>query len=197
VAAACRLVPEGLRSGRMPDLLGTALVASGVGATVLGMSRGQEWGWTDVKTLTCLAGGPLLVVLALTDMIAGHIPTTFVPILEAYAQKSNPNVRILAVSGPNRAKSMPDVPTIAETYPGFSAISWTGMLAPKGTPRPIIDKLSSEMIRATKDPKFLAVLTEAGIDPIAEGPEKFAAMIAAELPVWKKAVEIAGVKIQQ
>ena len=135
--------------------------------------------------------------LALTDMIAGHIPTTFVPILEAYAQKSNPNVRILAVSGPNRAKSMPDVPTIAETYPGFSAISWTGMLAPKGTPRPIIDKLSSEMIRATKDPKFLAVLTEAGIDPIAEGPEKFAAMIAAELPVWKKAVEIAGVKIQQ
>ena len=80
---------------------------------------------------------------------------------------------------------------------GFSAISWTGMLAPKGTPQPIVDKLSSEMIRATKDPKFLSVLLEAGIDPIAEGPEKFAAMIASELPVWKKAVEIAGVKIAQ
>ncbi len=135
--------------------------------------------------------------LALTDMIAGHIPTTFVPILEAYAQRANSNVRILAVSGPKRSKSMPDVPTIAETYPGFSAISWTGMLAPKGTPQPIIDKLSREMIRATKDPKFLAVLQEAGIDAIAEGPEKFGAMIAAELPVWKKAVDIAGVKIQQ
>jgi EmrB/QacA subfamily drug resistance transporter len=74
VAAACRLVPEGLRSGRMPDLLGTALVASGVGATVLGMSRGQEWGWTDVKTLTCLAGGPLLVVLALKRSATHPVP---------------------------------------------------------------------------------------------------------------------------
>ena len=135
--------------------------------------------------------------LALTDMIAGHIPTTFVPILEAYAQRTNPNVRVLAVSGPKRSASMPDVPTIGETYPGFSAISWTGMLGPKGTPQPIIDRLSGEMIKATKDPKFLAVLQEAGIDPIAEGPEKFAEMIKAELPVWKKAVEIAGVKIQQ
>ncbi len=135
--------------------------------------------------------------LALTDMIAGHIPTTFVPILEAYAQRTNPNVRVLAVSGAKRAASMPDVPTIAETYPGFNAISWTGMLGPKGTPQPIIDRLSSEMIKATKDPKFLAVLLEAGIDPIAAGPEKFAEMIKSELPVWKKAVDIAGVKIQQ
>lgn len=135
--------------------------------------------------------------LALTDMIAGHIPTTFVPILEAYAQRTNPNVRILAVSGPKRSASLPDVPTIGETYPGFSAISWTGMLGPKGTPQPIIDKISSEMIKATKDPKFLAVLQEAGIEPIAEGPEKFAEMIKSELPVWAKAVDIAGVKIQQ
>jgi tripartite-type tricarboxylate transporter receptor subunit TctC len=135
--------------------------------------------------------------LALTDLIAGHIPTTFVPFLEAYAQRSNPNVRILGVSGARRSPRLPDVPAIAETYPGFNAISWTGMLGPKGTPQAIVDKLSAEMIRATKDPKFLAVLQDNGIDPIAEGPEKFAAMIAAELPVWAKAVDIAGVKIQQ
>ncbi|AMN41449.1 Bug family tripartite tricarboxylate transporter substrate binding protein [Rhodoplanes sp. Z2-YC6860] len=135
--------------------------------------------------------------LALTDVIGGQIPTTFVPILEAYAQRTNPNIRILGVSGPKRSASMPDVPAIAETYPGFSAISWTGMLAPKGTPQPIIDRLSSEMIKATKDSKFLSVLQEAGIDPIAEGPEKFAEMIKSELPVWAKAVDIAGVKIQQ
>jgi tripartite-type tricarboxylate transporter receptor subunit TctC len=135
--------------------------------------------------------------LALTDLIAGHIPTTFVPILEASAQRTNPNVRILGVSGPKRSASMPDAPAIAETYPGFSAISWTGMLGPKGTPQPIIDKIASEMIKATKDSKFLKVLQDNGIDPIAEGPEKFAELIKAELPVWAKAVDIAGVKIQQ
>jgi tripartite-type tricarboxylate transporter receptor subunit TctC len=53
------------------------------------------------------------------------------------------------------------------------------------------------MIKATKDPKFVKVLEEAGVEPIAAGPEKFAEMIKSELPVWKKAVEIAGVKIQQ
>jgi tripartite-type tricarboxylate transporter receptor subunit TctC len=134
---------------------------------------------------------------ALTDLIGGQIPTTFVPILEANAQRSNPNIRIIGVSGLKRSSSMPDVPAIAETYPGFSAASWTGMLGPKGTPQPIIDRISSEMIKATKDPKFLAVLQENGIDPIAEGPEKFAEMIKSELPIWAKAVDIAGVKLQQ
>ena len=116
---------------------------------------------------------------------------------ESAGQFKAGTLRALAMSGKERSKAMPDVPTIGETYPGYSAISWTGMLAPKGTPQPIIDRISSEMIKATKDPKFVKVLQENGIDPIAEGPEKFAAMIAAELPVWAKAVEIAGVKIQQ
>jgi tripartite-type tricarboxylate transporter receptor subunit TctC len=134
---------------------------------------------------------------ALTDLIAGHIPVTFVPMSEAYAQRTNPNVRILAVSSGKRSPRLPDVPTIGETYPGYSAVSWTGMLAPAGTPKPIVDKLADEMIKAVKDPKFVGLLQENGIDPIAEGPEKFAAMIAAEIPVWAKAVEISGVKIQQ
>jgi len=134
---------------------------------------------------------------ALTDLIAGHIPVTFVPMSEAYAQRANPNVRILAVSSGKRSPRLPDVPTIGETYAGFGAVSWTGMLAPAGTPKQIVDKLANEMVRAVKDPKFVSLLQENGIDPIAEGPEKFAAMIAAEIPVWAKAVEIAGVKIQQ
>jgi tripartite-type tricarboxylate transporter receptor subunit TctC len=134
---------------------------------------------------------------ALTDLIAGHIPVTFVPMSEAYAQRTNPNVRILAVSSAKRSPRLPDVPTIGETYAGFGAVSWTGMLAPAGTPKPVVDKLANEMVRAVKDPKFVALLQENGIDPIAEGPDKFAAMIAAEIPVWAKAVDIAGVKIQQ
>ena len=71
------------------------------------------------------------------------------------------------------------------------------MLAPAGTPKAIIDKLAGEMVRAGKDPKFVEQLHDNGIDPAVEGPEKFAAFIAAEIPNWAKAVDIAGVKIEQ
>ena len=134
---------------------------------------------------------------ALTDVIGGQIPVTFVPISEAVAQATNPNIRILAVSSEKRSARLPDVPSIAETYPGYNAVSWTGMLAPAGTPKAIIDKLAAEMARAAKDPKFIEQLHNAGIDPAVEGPEKFAAFIAAEIPNWAKAVDIAGVKVQQ
>ena len=134
---------------------------------------------------------------ALTDVIGGQIPTTFVPISEAVAQAANPNLRILAVSSEKRSARLPDVPSIAETYPGYNAVSWTGMLAPAGTPKAIVDKIAGEMARAAKDPKFIALLRDNGIDPAIEGPEKFAALIAAEIPNWAKAVGIAGVKVEQ
>jgi tripartite-type tricarboxylate transporter receptor subunit TctC len=135
--------------------------------------------------------------LALTDVIGGVIPVTFVPISEAVAQATNPNIRLLAVSSDKRSAALPNVPAIAETYPGYNAVSWTGMLAPAKTPKPIVDKLAAEMMRAAKDPKFVEQLHNAGIDPAAEGPEKFAELIASEIPNWAKAVDIAGVKVPQ
>jgi tripartite-type tricarboxylate transporter receptor subunit TctC len=134
--------------------------------------------------------------LALTDVIGGVIPLTFVPISEAVAQATNPNIRLLAVSSERRSARLPDVPAIAESYPGYNAVSWTGMLAPAGTPKPIIDRLAGEMTNAAKDSKFVELLLNNGIDSAVEGPEKFAAFIAAEIPNWAKAVEIAGVKVQ-
>ena len=122
---------------------------------------------------------------------------TFVPISEAVAQASNPNIRFLAVSSGKRSARLPDVPSLAETYPGYNAVSWTGMLAPAGTPKAIVNRLANEMIRAVKDPKFADQLQKAGIDPAAEGPEKFAEFIATEMPNWARAVEIAGVKLRQ
>src|SRR5262245_10481703 len=134
---------------------------------------------------------------ALTDLIAGHIPVTFVPISEAVAQATNPNIRILAVSSEKRSQRLPDVPSISETYPGYNAVSWTGMLAPASTPKPIIDRLADDMARTGQDPKFVEQLHTNGIEPAIEGPEKFAAFIAAEIPNWAKAVDIAGVKLEQ
>jgi tripartite-type tricarboxylate transporter receptor subunit TctC len=134
---------------------------------------------------------------ALTDLIGGQIPVTFVPISEAVAQASNPNIRILAVSSEKRSPRLPNVPAISETYAGFNAVSWTGMLAPAHTPKPIIDRLAAELTKAGHDASFLDKLQKAGIEPAIEGPEKFAAFIAKEIPAWAKAVDIAGVKVPQ
>jgi len=131
---------------------------------------------------------------ALADVIAGHIPVMFGPMSEAHAQRANANVRLLAVSSEKRSRRLPDVPSIAESgYPGYHAVSWTGMLAPAGTPKEIVKRLADEIDLAIKDPKFGDQLLSHGIDPIGGGPDAFARMIASEIPVWGEAVKIAGV----
>src|SRR5262245_64571511 len=75
---------------------------------------------------------------ALTDLIAGHIPTMFVPISEALPQARAGSIRMLAVSSGTRSREAPDVPTVAEQgFPAFHMVSWTGMMAPAGTPKDI------------------------------------------------------------
>jgi tripartite-type tricarboxylate transporter receptor subunit TctC len=133
---------------------------------------------------------------ALTDVIAGHIPTMFIPVSEAYAQSKNQNIRLLAVSSAKRSLMLPDLPTIAVSgFSGFDAVSWTGMMAPAGTPKEIVDKLGAEMERAVKDPKFVEQIVKAGNDPLGYGPAAFAKMIASEISAWGEAVRNAGVKL--
>jgi tripartite-type tricarboxylate transporter receptor subunit TctC len=132
----------------------------------------------------------------MTDLIAGHIPVMFAPVSEAAAQANNAKVRLLAVSSIKRSLKLPDVPTIAESgFEGFDAVSWTGLMAPAGTPKEIVDKLGAELVRAVKDPKFVEQIVKAGNDPLGYGPDGFAKMIASEIPIWGDAVKSAGVKL--
>lgn len=133
---------------------------------------------------------------ALADVIAGHVPCMFIPVSESVAQANNPRIRMIAVTGAERTRSLPNVPTVAESgYAGFNAVSWTGLMGPAGLPKAIVDRLSAEMVKAGKDPKFIEQLTAQGVDSIAEGPEKFAQFIAAEMPLWADAVKRAGVTL--
>ncbi len=136
---------------------------------------------------------------ALTDLIAGHIPTMFVPISEALPQARAGLIRMLAVSAGTRNKQAPEVPTIAEFgYPGFNSVSWTGLMAPAGTPKEIIDRMASELARALKDPQVIQNMEKGGVDPAADAsPAEFAAFIAKEMLLWGEAVKIAGVTLQQ
>jgi tripartite-type tricarboxylate transporter receptor subunit TctC len=134
---------------------------------------------------------------ALTDLIAGHIPAMFVPISEALPQARAGLVRMLAVSSGTRSPEVPEVPTVAEQgYPGFHMVSWTGMMAPAGTPKEIIDRIAAEFARALKDPQFVALMQKVGVQPAADAsPAEFSAFIAKEIVLWGEAVKIAGVTL--
>jgi tripartite-type tricarboxylate transporter receptor subunit TctC len=135
---------------------------------------------------------------ALTDLIAGHIPTMFVPLPEALAQAQGGKIRILAVSSGKRARQAPDVPTIAESgFPGYNVVSWNAMLAPVGTPKAIVDRIASEFVRAANDPQFAKNLEKYGAEPQGLGSADFAKFLTGDMAQWAEAVKIAGVSLQK
>jgi tripartite-type tricarboxylate transporter receptor subunit TctC len=132
---------------------------------------------------------------ALADVVAGHVPAMFSSLADALPQIAGGNVRALAVSGPKRASQLPQVPTVVEAgYPGYSVVTWNGLMAPAGTPAPIVQRIAAEFARAAKDPKFAERLIAYGVDPLGNTPAEFAALIAAEIPLWVEAVNLAGAK---
>jgi tripartite-type tricarboxylate transporter receptor subunit TctC len=133
---------------------------------------------------------------ALTDVVAGHLPMMFSNISDAIPQAAGGAVRLLAVSGLQRAPQIPDVPTVAESgYPGFNVITWNGLMAPAGTPREIVEKIAAEIGRAVRDRGFLARLEQYGADPLGNTPQAFAAMIASETALWAETVKSLGLRL--
>jgi tripartite-type tricarboxylate transporter receptor subunit TctC len=134
---------------------------------------------------------------AMTDLVAGHIPTMFVPLSEALPQAEAGNIRMLAVSSAGRARRAAQVPTIAESgFPGFHGESWNGLLAPAATPDDIVNRIAAEFARAAKEPKFAQRLDQEGVEPLGSSPAETAKFIAADMALWADAVKIAGVSLQ-
>jgi tripartite-type tricarboxylate transporter receptor subunit TctC len=134
---------------------------------------------------------------AMTDLVAGHIPTMFVPLSEALPQAEAGNIRMLGVSSAERARRAVQVPTIAESgFPGFHGESWNGLLAPAATPDDIVNRIAAEFARAAKEPKFAERLDQEGVEPLGSSPAETAKFIAADMALWADAVKIAGVSLQ-
>jgi tripartite-type tricarboxylate transporter receptor subunit TctC len=135
---------------------------------------------------------------AMTAVIAGEVPAMFAVLSNALPHATNGSIRLLAVSSEQRAPQVPNVPTLIESgFPGFTANSWNGLMAPAGTPKEIVDRIAAEVANAMKDPEFVARLKNSGADPVADSsPAQFKKMIAADIALWGEAVSIAGVKRQ-
>jgi tripartite-type tricarboxylate transporter receptor subunit TctC len=152
--------------------------------------------WIKTETGTDILEVPYKAVNAeLTDLVGGQVLTAFpVPQVVAAAVKSQ-KLRALAVLGPSRIDMLPDVPTAKEAgLPGMEALAWNGIFVPAGTPRPVIDILHRELVRAYNAPDVKNQVVATGSYVAADTPEEFAAFIRAENEKWGKVIRDAKIK---
>lgn len=134
---------------------------------------------------------------ALVDIIAGRVQVYFGSVAPALPLRAAGKLRALAVSGPARSGAAPDLPTIAEAgLPGYNVSGWFGVLAPRGTPRPIIEQLNAMMIRIMAMPDVQATLRQGGADLADPGLPAMERAIADSVALFDNAVRVAGVRIE-
>ncbi|MBY0267889.1 MAG: tripartite tricarboxylate transporter substrate binding protein [Burkholderiales bacterium] len=133
----------------------------------------------------------------LTDVMAGQIAVTIDNMPPYLPQVRAGKIRALAVSTGKRSSAMPDLPTIAEAgVAGYESGAWFGLLAPAGTPKAVVSKLSAETARILKLPDVSKRISELGAEPVGSTPEQFAELIKTEIAKWAKVIKDANVELQ-
>jgi len=133
---------------------------------------------------------------AMTDLLGGQIDVVFETLPALSAHYTNPKIKILAVTSAARSSTLPDLPTLQEAgVPDFDVTTYYGLLAPKGTPKPIVDQVSAAMQAVAKKPELLAAMSKAGADAITTTPERMEAMVKGEIEKWGRVQKTAQVKL--
>jgi tripartite-type tricarboxylate transporter receptor subunit TctC len=131
---------------------------------------------------------------ALTDILAGRVQVMFTPIGASLEYIRSDRLRALAVTTGSRIEALPEVPTVAETVPGYEASGWFGLAAPRNTPADIIARLNIEVAMGLADPGLRARLVGLGLEPRSMTPAGFAQFIVDDTEKWAKVVKFAGIK---
>jgi tripartite-type tricarboxylate transporter receptor subunit TctC len=131
---------------------------------------------------------------AVTDLLGGHIPMALAPIPAVHANIASGNLRALAVTSLKRSSLMPEIPTVAESIPGFEAVLRYGLVAPAGTPRPIVERLNKELNAALATDDVKKRLAFEGAEPTPSTPTQYAADMDREEKQWADVVKTAGIK---
>jgi tripartite-type tricarboxylate transporter receptor subunit TctC len=131
---------------------------------------------------------------ALTDLIGGQVQVMFDPLPSSIEHIRAGDLRSLAVTTAGRLKALPNVPTVGEFLPGYDAILWQGVGAPKNTPPEIVDKLNKEINSALTDPKMKARFADLGSMVLPGSPADFAGLIVKETEKWRNVIHGANIK---
>lgn len=168
------------------------MASSGIGTSVhLSGELFKTMTGCDMTHVPYKGAGPALV-----DLMGGQVQVMFDNLPSSVVHIKSGKLRALAVTSEQREPSMPQVPTIGETVPGYEATAWFGVGMPKNTPRDVVERVNAEVNRALADPKMRDRLAELGGKPIGGTPEDFGKIIAAETAKWGKVVAASGAKVE-
>ena len=132
---------------------------------------------------------------AMQDLVGGQVQLMFADSTSAIPFIKSGRVRALAVGNPTPSVFFPDLPTIASAgVKGYEAYSWSGLVAPKGTPPEAVKQANAQLVKALKDPKVIELMNNAGQEPVPMSPEEFAAFLDTEIKKWQKTIQTAGIK---
>jgi tripartite-type tricarboxylate transporter receptor subunit TctC len=145
---------------------------------------------TDITHVPYRGSGPMM-----TDLIAGVVQMSFDNMPTALAQVRGGNLRALGVTSAERWPTLPDVPAISETLPGFVGVSWQGLFAPAEVPEPILEKLSAETQKILRDPEVVKQFLELGTRAGGNTRAEFAAFVKSETSRWAEMVKAANAHV--
>jgi len=133
--------------------------------------------------------------LAVTDLIAGNVQLLVTGLLQTLPHHRTGRLRILGVGHPQRLKAHPDIPTMAETVPGYYNTGWWGIVAPAGTPKSIVERLNGIMNKALVTPEIFQRFERNGLEVATTTPQGFHDMIRADLQMWRKLIKDAKISV--
>ena len=145
----------------------------------------------DILHVPFKGGGPAMI-----DVVGGHTKVMFSSLVQTTPQIKAGKLRAIGVGSKERSKVLPDVPSVAETVPSYEAVNWWGIVAPAGTPQPIIDKLHAALTAAQDTPEVEKQFATEGASVVKKSPTEFGAFMVGEMNKWEQVVKKGGIKAE-
>jgi tripartite-type tricarboxylate transporter receptor subunit TctC len=130
------------------------------------------------------------------DVIGGRVPLLFDVLFSSMPFVKDNRLKLIALSSPKRALANPEIALIAETVPGFSALSFIGVIAPAGVPKPLLKQISADIAKAVKSAELGERMVQLGLEPVGSTADAYDAVIRAEIDKWTRVVKTAGIKVE-